>query len=541
MTRSAIRSAFWLATLLLLLLLLPGSPAHSQSTEKSTEIRIADSRGDWGPPSPFLHDPRGPGYVRMSWIFDTLIWKNRKGEFIPALADSWEFNPRELSFTFNLNPRAKWHDGRPLTARDVVFTIELFQRHPYHWATVKHISRSEARGPHQVVIRLKNPYAPFLANVAGVMPVMPEHIWRGVSDPATFRAPEAFIGSGPFRFGDFNPTQGSYLFHAFADYYQGPPKVQRLIYLRSGQPMVSLTNRQAALATVGPEMVPALRNQGFTVIQDDRGWNRKLMINHRRPPFDDRRFRQALAHAIDRQELIAKSQRGHGSPASRGLLSKDHPWHNPNLPEYPHDLERVRALLVELGFSPDAEGFFQRQGQPLRVELLVSNITAGGQSAPHRDGEVLRMQLERAGIRVSLVNLEQATTDQRVSSWNFDLALSGHGGISGDADVLARMISPKHGAMSANSDRFDKNQELNRLLEQQAMTMNLDERRRIVARIQELYALELPGIPLYYPSSYAAFHPDSGVDWFFTPGGIASGIPIPQNKASLLKRPTSSP
>jgi len=524
-----IHTALRLAAILLLLVLLPAGPARSQLAE----IRIADSRGDWGPPSPYLHYPRGPGYIRMSWIFDTLIWKDREG-FIPALADSWEFNPQELSYTFNLNPEAQWHDGRPLTAADVAFTIELFQRHPYYWVNVDHIDHSEVTGPHQVVIRLQRPYAPFLADVAGTMPILPEHIWREVADPTAFRAPEAFIGSGPYRLADYNPTQGSYLYLAFADYHRGAPKAQRLIYLRSGQPMVSLGNRQADLAQISPEMVAPLRNQGLKVIQDEGGWNKKLMINHRRAPFDDRRFRQALAHAIDRREIIAKSQRGHGRPASYGLLSEDHPWYNPELPEYPPDPELTRALLTELGFSPGRDGFFQHNGRPLQVELLVSNITASGQSAPDRDGEVIKMQLERAGIKVALINLEQATTDQRVRSWNFDLALSGHGGISGDARILNEMISSQHGAGSVNSARFDQNQELNRLLEEQLLAMDPEERRRIVGRIQELHAMELPAIPLYYPDSYSAYHPARGIEWFYTRGGIGKGIPIAQNKVSLL-------
>ena len=96
------------------------------------EIRIADSTGDWGYPNPYRHYPRGPGYIRMSWVFDTLIWKNDKG-YIPALARSWSYDPNSLTFTFELRKGVKWHDGKPFSSADVVFTVNYYKRHPYHW------------------------------------------------------------------------------------------------------------------------------------------------------------------------------------------------------------------------------------------------------------------------------------------------------------------------------------------------------------------------------------------------------------------------
>ena len=516
-----------------LVLVLTAGLAASPVAEPVPEVRIGDGRGDWGHPNPFLHYPRGPGYIRMSWVFDTLIWKDEHG-FGPALARSWTYDPEMLAFVFELEPEARWHDGKPLTADDVAFTIELFQEHPYDWIDIDDVSHAEVLGSHKVVIHLRQPYAPFLADIAGTMPIMPAHIWRGIEDPNRFTDPEAFIGSGPYRLVDFNPVQGSYLYEAFADYFLGEPRAKRLIYLRVGQPMAALRNGEVDLATVRPEMVEPLQRQGFEIIQDERGWNKKLMINHRKAPFDDRRFRLALAHAIDRQEIIDKAQRGQGRPASLGLLSPDHELYSPDTPNHPYAPEHALELLQDLGYARGSDGFLQKDGKPLRIELLVSNITAGGQTAADRDGEVIKAQLERIGIRTDLVNLEQGSTDARVRDWNFDLAVSGHGGISGDARILNEMISSAHGAGSVNSARFDTHDELNALLEQQLRAMDPEERRAIVARIQHLHAEELPAIPLYYPDSFAAFDPAKGVRWFFTPGGIAKGIPIPQNKVSLF-------
>ncbi|MBN1276918.1 MAG: peptide-binding protein [Deltaproteobacteria bacterium] len=526
------RSILILANVLfaVLFVCISATPAVSQMRE----IRIADSRGDWGYPNPFLHYPRGPGYVRMSWVFDTLIWKDQNG-YIPALARSWSFDAENLAFTFILNPEARWHDGRPLTSEDVSFTIQYFKKYPYLWVTVDDIERAVAEGAYTVRIYLSRPYSAFLPDVGGTMPILPKHIWESVENPHTYNDPRAFIGSGPFIFRDFNKTKGTYLYEAFTDYYQGRPKVDRLIYVRSGKPMLSLQTGEADLANIMPGMADELRKKGMTVIRDERGWNKKLMINHRKPPFNERSFRQALAYAVNRQEIIDKSHLGFGTPASYGLLSIDHEMYNPKTPFYPHDAEKAGEIIESLGYTRGNGGYFEKDGCPLTFELLSSNITVAGEIVSDRDGEVIKKQLEQIGINVSLVNMEQATTDSRIKNWEFDIAISGHGGISGDPRILNEMISSQYGAGSVNSARYDIDPELNRLMEAQMVEMDQQKRKNTVYGIQELYAIDLPAISLYYPDAVAAYNPVKGICWFYTKGGISKGIPIPQNKMSLIK------
>jgi peptide/nickel transport system substrate-binding protein len=188
-----------------------------------------------------------------------------------------------------------------------------------------------------------------------------------------------------------------------------------------------------------------------------------------------------------------------------------------------------------MGYQKGPDGLYQKDGQVLNVELLASTITVAGQSVADRDGEVIKKQLEQVGIRVDLVNLEQATTDSRVKNWSFDLAVSGHGGISGDPRILNEMISSEYGAGSVNSARYDDDPELNRLMEAQMIEMDQDKRKAIVYKIQAVYAEDLPAISLYYPDSMAAYNPDKGIAWYYTPGGISKGIPIPQNKMAVIK------
>ena len=320
-----------MAAFFTVLTLLSGLPAPASA--QIDEIRIADGKGDWGYPNPYRHYPRGPGYIRMSWVFDTLVWKGADG-YVPALAQEWTYHPDRMAFTFKLNPKAKWHDGQPLTAEDVVFTIGYFKKYPYSWISVDYVDRAEAVDPHTVIIYLAKPYSPFISDIGGTMPILPKHIWEKVDQPKQYDDPRSFIGSGPYIFRDFDKTQGTYLFEAFKDYYQGRPLADRLIYVRSGKALVSLSTGQVDLAAIQPEMAEPLKKKGLVVIEDEPGWNKKLMINHRKPPFDQQAFRQALALALDRQEIIDKAHRGFAKPASFGLLAICHEMYNPNTPTY---------------------------------------------------------------------------------------------------------------------------------------------------------------------------------------------------------------
>ena len=168
---------------------------------------------------------------------------------------------------------------------------------------------------------------------------------------------------------------------------------------------------------IQPEMVGPLKKKGQTVIENERGWNKKLMINHKKFPFDQKVFRQALAYAIDRQEIIDKAHRGFATPASYGLLTIDHEMYNPDTPDYPYNPAKACELIESLGYRKGPDGTYLKDGKPLHIELLSSNLTVAGERVADRDGEVIKKQLGNIGLIVDLVNLEQATTDSRVKKF----------------------------------------------------------------------------------------------------------------------------
>ncbi|TEB07816.1 Heme-binding protein A precursor [Pelotomaculum schinkii] len=508
-----------------------GEKGVKESGGEASTYTIADPTGDWGFPSPYAHYARGPGYVRMSFIFDTLVWKDAGG-YIPALAESWEYLKDEDAYLFRLRKDVTWHDGQKFTAGDVAFTINYTKKHPYQWVDTGVVKDVEALDEYTVKMYMEKPYAPFLELVGGTLPVLPEHIWKDVQEPRQFQQKEALTGTGPYKLVDYNKEQGTYLYEANEQYYQGAPGIKQLKFVKVGGEVsaAALRQKQAGVAQIPPEMAQELEKEGFKCLESSHDWVAKMVINHQKAPLDSQEFRQALAYAIDRQALVNTCLRGYGLAGSPGLLPPDNAWYNPRLDgQYSYDPGKSAELLAGLGYVKKGS-YFEKDGQTLELELLVSGSGSTMQGAPgEREGEFIKGQLEQAGIKINLRSLEAKTLDNRVLENKFDLALSGHGGLGGDPENLNKAIIAK----GFNSARYEQSEELNSLLKQQLAEMDQEKRRELVGRVQELYAREMPTLPLYYPNWYYAHN--GQVNLFFTMQGIGSGVPLPFNKMVFVR------
>jgi peptide/nickel transport system substrate-binding protein len=496
----------------LLVLMMAGS---AMASEDALEVyTVADTTGDWGFPSPYAHYSRGPGYIRMSFIFDTLLWKD-DSRYIPALAKSWKMVGDDV-YVFDLRRDVTWHDGEKFTADDVVFTVDYTEDHPYMWVDSAIIERAEKIDDYTVKLYLSDPYAPFLDQVAGTLPILPEHIYSDVDNPESFKDDEALIGTGPFTLDadDYNKAQGTYRYRAYDDYYQGAPKVKELRFTKVSEATAAaaLSRGDVNAADIQPEMIDQL--SGFTILTvPSHWWNYKLMINHQEAPTSDKRFRQALAYAIDRQDLVDIAGRGYGLIGSPGLIPSDNDWYNSEIEQYSHNLAKAKDLLDKAGY----------QGE--EIELLVK----GGRTTEERIGELITEDLKDAGINVNLRTLDSKTVDSKVKEWDFDLALSGHGGLIGDPNFLARNTVDM---TSFNSARYDDNDELTEVLEDQMTETDEDDRKDLIDRAQVLYAEDVVAITLFYPDWFYAH--DGQVDLYYTYNGIAMGVPIPLNKMAFV-------
>ena len=506
---------WWILWILLCAFILPPGWAMSASVARYA----IGERKDWGVPAPYFHYPRGPGYLRMSMAFDTLIWKDAKG-FVPMLATKWRYDPRAMRYVFDLDPHARWHDGRPVTASDVVFTVSYMKRYPYVWIDLSLVETAKALSKNRVMIQLKKPYAPFLEDVAGSMPILPKHIWEHHT-PKNIPRDKAAIGSGPFKLKAYNQKEGACFFTRNEAYYRGKPLVSKLFFQKVNDPVLSLFRGDIQAAWIPPEAAPVLKAKGYTIMTSPSYWVLKLLINHQKSPMNDVRFRRVLLFAIDRKRLIQVALHGFGSVASLGILPPQSPWYNKALPSIHHDQEKSRHLLDDIRQHP-LKGDRGKRPRDFRLTLL----TPGRFS---REAELIRQDLRKVGIAVSIRAMDEAAIDAMIQKGAFDLALSGHGGIGGDPKILNDVIAGNF----LLSERFTEDPRLLKLLKKSVETIDTKERHRIVNEIQRLHATLLPAIPLYYPEMVVAH--DGRIPWFYTRGGISKGIPFPFNKDALIE------
>lgn len=483
----------------------PEAPAADEAV---TWLMAGD---DWGYPTPFAMYPRGPGYMRMSYLFDTLIWKDGKG-YVPWLAEEWTVADDSVTWTFRLRQDVTWHDGQPLTADDVTFSYRYLKEAQekgmvtWGWPLQRVASVEVVDGGAGVAIRMTEPTAGLLTDLFGSVPIIPEHIWSSVEDPAQKLDAEAVIGSSLFVLSEYSKEEGRYVYEANPHFFLGKPAVDHLIFVKVKDAALALLSGDVDEASFSGKGIASVQQfegkDAYRITEGPNHWALKLYINPKRSPLDDRRVRQAIAHAIDRQELVDRAQMGGAIVASLGIVSPDTYWHNPNLPAYPHDLDEARALLAEAGVNSPA------------LALVTTETYA-------REAELIQGDLKNAGMAVTVQTGDKATVDGLLREGSYDLLITGHGGTANpdmDAPVPRAVWSdPAYDVAYEASTR----------------AVDDEERRGYAWTMQEIIATELPVLALWHPLMWEVYRPGV-VEPFYTPEGVDGGIPVAQNKLMFL-------
>lgn len=483
------------------------NPAGSAKT-----IILGDETGlgtSWGYPNPYASVPRGPGYCRASLLFDTLVWKDQK-RIIPFLAEQWSFNEQDNSCTFLIRNGIQWHDGKPLTARDVAFSFRYIQKYPTpFYGKISGLIRDVRVKGREVTVYLKRPNADFIGHYVGTMLIIPEHIWKGVEDPYHFTAPRSFVGSGPFILEEYRKGEGIYIYRANHDYFMGKPTFEKVIFKKVPNQHQALLKGEIDMAQINGTMIPRLREKGLRVISGPSYWNLKLLFNTRKGPFTDHKARQTIAYAIDRDAMVKIVKSGFAKKGNANLLPEDNPWYCPVPNEYPYKPDLAKRLIKET--------------------KLLTEINMIAASRFRKDAEFVQKALKRVGLNVKAKFYDLNTADALIMKDNFDLAITGHGGLGGAPSMLAKFITQK----VTYSARFE-DAELEGLLKKVESLKDEETRRKLMCKIQEVYAEKLPALTLYYPTWYFSF--SNKADFFLTPGGVALGIPLPLNKLIFVER-----
>ncbi len=492
-----------------------------QQGKRIAEYTIPCRTANWGIPSPYTFIARGPGFTLLSWVFDTLLWKSENGEYIPSLATKWRYEAEKNTYRFELDPKAKWHDGKPVTAADVAFTVDYMKKHPLRWIHLKPVAEVKVLNDHSLEFIMKSKWAPFIPNIAGSMPILPRHIFETVDDPENFKTKTAATGSGPFKLVEFDSKKGGYLFEAHDAYHLGVPKVKRLKYVKINPQMQpeALKKGEVDVIFTSGDAAEQLKKEDLNVI-DGIGMYTKVLFNHNKPPFSNVEVRRAIAYAINTDEIIRIAHRGYAYPPHTGGVNSDNPYYEPNVEQYDYDPEKADEILKSLGYVKTGK-FYTKDGKPFALTIL-------GNVRTRRDADVIKEQLNRFGIKANTITKDVSTADHMLSKWHFDISVV-EGGNLGDPIFLNRNVLGK----GCTSDRYYKNKKLKQLLGKQAKTVDFEQRKKILSEFQKLYAWEIPSYQIYMSRFYFPFN--DKLRLYCTKGGYSIGIPLAYNKMAFVK------
>ncbi|WP_126148170.1 ABC transporter substrate-binding protein [Synechococcus elongatus] len=395
-------------------------------------------------------------------LYEGLVHVNGfDGSLEPGLAESWQISPDRLQVIFQLRPDLRWSDGQPLTAADVDFTYNRIYFNPKVPTGARDILRIDqdlptvrAAGDRQVIVQTPRPFAPLLRNMA--LPILPQHALAtsleqtdSQGNPAflstwgTETDPKQIIVNGPFRLQRYQPGQ-RIIFERNPYFYQRDrdgsplPKIDRLVWqivensdtqllqFRSGDLDVlepiqpgdfSLLKREEqrgnfTIYSGGPE--PLTVYLTFNLNQGRRK-GKPLVDPIKSAWFNDVRFRQAIAYAIDRPAIVDTAYRGLGVVVNSLIIPQSPFYLSPEegLPVYNFNQQKAEALLKEAGFQTDAEGQLRdRQGNPVRFTV----ITNAENPVRVAMGARIKGDLARLGIQVDFTPIAFSSVIDRLSN-----------------------------------------------------------------------------------------------------------------------------
>lgn len=499
------KNATWIIAGLLSLALVMGLSACSQKKANTSSVKkesktsaidvIRLEGGDNGLPNPFRHTPRGPGMSKMWLLYDSLLDKDEKGN-IPWLAKSWDVNEDGTVYTFHMQENALWHDGKPLTAEDAVFSLFYYKEHPpvfndLHIDGEYIVTDAKALDTYTLQVTLNHFDNTYLAKI-GEMRILPKHIWENVSDPATYAKDNATVGSGPYKLESYDPQQGTYRYVAFDQYWGLKPAADAIEWVPVSDSVLAFENKEIDLINAPADILTNYQNNKEYAIKNNHSFHSfYLMMNMEKvEALREVTLRKALTYGINRQEMVDKVARGEAMISSQGYVLPVSSWYNDKVEQYEYNLDKARDLLGGKSYS---------------FTLLTDNSATSMKVA-----ELIKLSLEKIGVKITVKSVESKTRDNLVNSGEYELLLINSGGMGGDPDYLRN-------AYGEEADRIKgwSNPEITDLLKKQAVEQNKETRKDIIFEIQERIADEVPMVMLYGAMDNFVYRPATYDGWMF--------------------------
>lgn len=433
-------------------------------------------------------------FMPASSIFASPLRYSKTWEPEPYVAESWKVAEDGLSVTLNLRHDVKFHDGEPLTAADVKFSIETIKaNHPFK-TMLAPVSSVETPDDYTVVIHLEHPHpALLLAMSPTLMPILPEHIYGQGNiqeNPANLKP----IGSGPYKMAEYK--QGEYYkLEKNEDFFiEGRPYLDEIfvqLFPDSNSLVLAAERGDIDMAPFlsSPRDLKRLAEDSDLVVNGDLGqaigainW---LAFNTGKKPFDDARVRRAVAHSIDRDFIVKVLLQGQ-APLDTGPIVPGSPLATSDVEMFGLDIDKANALLDEAGYPVGADG----------IRFKITADTDQGEEEMGRNLlEYMKSQLRKVGIDVEVRPAPDFPTwSQRVANHDFDMTIDkvfnwGDPVIGVNRTYHSNNI--RKGVIWSNTQQYS-NPKVDQLLEEAAKEMDLEKRKALYAEFQKIVVSEIP-------------------------------------------------
>jgi peptide/nickel transport system substrate-binding protein len=463
------------------LLLLAG--CHATQRDPHTVVFLIES-------SPANLDPRIGTDAQSQRIdgllFDGLVARDASFHFTPALAERWE-QPDALTLIFHLRAGVRFHDGRPLTARDVLWTIDSMRSGAVispKSAAYAAVDTIEARDQRTVVFHLKQPDNFLLTNLStGAMGIVPEGSGRDF-----WQHP---VGTGPFRFVSQKIDQ-DVVVERNPQSWSAVPKIGRVRFTVVPDAITESLELEkgsgdVAINSLPMDSVPVLAARPDLQVEDTGGTEiQYLAFNLHDPLLKDARVRQAISCAIDRNLIIQTLLHGHAQPAV-SLLPTSHWAFSSDGPRFDYDPSRAARLLDEAGHRRGSDGV------RFHMTMKTSNVEDVRLLAA-----VLQQELAKVGIALDLRSYEFATFYSDVTRGAFQMYSLRWIGGNEQPDIFSYAFSTSHFSPKGANRGHYSNARLDTLLDDAAASEDTARRRADYVEAQQILARDLPAINLWY-------------------------------------------
>jgi len=418
-------------------------------------------------------------------IFDDLLSRGDDLNVAPGLADRWDI-PDSLTYIFHLHPGVTFHDGRPLTSRDVKWTFDSLLQGKIRStksANYRFVDHIDAPDPLTVVFHLKEPDSPLLWNLSdGAIGIVPE----GSGDEMTLHP----IGSGPFKFVSAE-TDRDVVLERNPSYWGGAPKLARVRFaVVPDETTQALELRKGsgdiAINSLTPDTVLTLARDPHLVVERSPGTRLAyLAFNLRDPILKDVRVRQAIAYALDRQPMIDYLWRGQAQPAACVLPVQS--WaYDGDVRTYAHDPDQANRILDAAGYAPT---------NGVRFHLTMKTSTDAN---TRMMVAVMQQQLRAVGIALDIRSFEFATFFSDVTHGAFQIyGLRWIGG-NEDPDIFEYIFDSAKFPPNGANRSFYSNPRVDSLIDQARRETDPARRKPLYAEVQRILAEDVPYINLWY-------------------------------------------